>query len=134
MKNLSVSLFILLALNWCQLIAKTIITKPSYPGGTEAMMAFLDANISYPEEANKNRMEGKTLVAFIVNVDGTLSNIKIQKSSWEILDNEALRVVQLMPKWIPAQVDGKPKKEMVILPVLFNLKLIKDRTRLVDKE
>lgn len=134
MKNLSVSLFILLALNWCQLIAETIITKPSYPGGTEAMMAFLDANISYPEEANKNRMEGKTLVAFIVNVDGTLSNIKIQKSSWEILDNEALRVVQLMPKWIPAQVDGKPKKEMVILPVLFNLKLIKDRTRLVDKE
>ena len=79
-------------------------------------------------------MEGKTLVAFIVNEDGTLSNIKIQKSSWEILDNEALRVVQLMPKWIPAQVDGKPKKEMVILPVLFNLKLIKDRTRLVDKE
>ncbi|HUM50512.1 MAG TPA: energy transducer TonB [Chitinophagales bacterium] len=134
MKNLSVPLLVLLAVSWSQLISKTIITKPSYPGGTEAMMEFLDANISYPEEANKNRMEGKTLVAFIVNEDGSISNIKIQKSSWQILDDEAMRVVQLMPKWIPAQLEGKPKKEMVILPILFNLKLIKDRTRLVEKE
>ncbi len=134
MKNLSVPLFILLAVSWSQLISKTIIPKPSYPGGTEAMMEFLDANISYPEEANKNRMEGKTLVAFIVNEDGSITNIKIQKSSWQILDDEAMRVVQLMPKWIPAQLEGKPKKEMVILPILFNLKLIKDRTRLVEKE
>lgn len=134
MKNLSVILCMVLAFNCFHLSAKQTITKPSYPGGTEALMAFLDANISYPEEANKNRMEGKTLIAFVVNEDGSISNIKVLKSSWKILDDEAIRVVMLMPKWMPAQINGKPKKEMVVLPILFNLKLINDKPRFAEKE
>ncbi len=98
------------------------ITKPSFPGGDQALVKFLDNQIKYPEEAQKQRWEGKTLVAFSVNEDGTVSNVRVMKSSWLVLDNEAMRVVKQMPKWIPASENGVNKKEMVVLPITFDLK------------
>ena len=98
-------------------------TQPKFPGGEKKLYEFLAKNIVYPNEANKNRWQGKTLVSFYVNEDGSLSNISIQKSSWPVLDAEAIRVVSLMPKWTPATEKGKAVKEKVVLPILFNLKL-----------
>ncbi|MFN8281649.1 MAG: energy transducer TonB [Chitinophagales bacterium] len=133
MKHFYLSVFLLLMI-YTHSSAQNTVTKPSFPGGVAALMEFLNNNIHYPEDANKNRMEGKTLVSFIVNEDGSISDIKIKKSSWQILDDEAVRVVQLMPKWMPAQLHGKPRKEMVVLPIVFDLKLMKDKTRLAEKE
>ncbi|MDB5227306.1 MAG: TonB [Bacteroidota bacterium] len=97
------------------------ITKPQFPGGDKALVDYLSNSVKYPEEAQKQRWEGKTLVAFSVNEDGTITNARVLKSSWMILDNEALRVVKNMPKWIPATENGMNKKEMVVLPIMFDL-------------
>ncbi|MBK6275069.1 MAG: TonB family protein [Saprospirales bacterium] len=72
---------------------------------------FLSKNLVYPKEANLNRFEGKTFISFCVNENGSLSDFKIQKSSYKILDEEAMRVAQLMNNWVPAHQDGKAKKK-----------------------
>ena len=97
------------------------VSKPQFPGGDKALVDYLTKTIVYPAEAQKQKWEGKTLVAFTVNEDGTVGNVHVVKSSWNLLDNEAIRIVKLMPKWIPASTDGVNKKEMVILPVTFDL-------------
>ncbi len=98
------------------------VSKPQFLGGDNALVQFLDSNLKYPEEAQKQKWEGKTLIAFTVNEDGTISNIRVLKSSWLVLDSEALRIVKMMPKWIPANENGNNKKEMVVLPITFDLK------------
>lgn len=103
-----------------------VATKPQFPGGDKALVQFLDINLKYPEEAQKQKWEGKTLVAFTVNEDGSLTNVRILKSSQVVLDAEALRVIKLMPKWSPATVNGMPKKEMMVLPVNFDMKIMKN--------
>lgn len=97
------------------------VTKPQFPGGDVALVKFLDNNLKYPEEAQKQKWQGKSLIAFTVNEDGSISNVRVLQSSKLVLDNEALRIVKMMPKWAPAIQDGTPKKEMVVLPVTFDL-------------
>lgn len=92
------------------------IDEASYPGGHQAMNEFLIENIKYPVEAKKAKEEGKVYVSFVVNTDGSLSNFKVQKGVCESLDQEALRVVKLMPKWNP----GKDKTS-ITLPITFKL-------------
>ena len=105
-----------------QLFAKSDgVSKPQFPGGDQALVKYLDNNLKYPEEAQKQKWEGKTLIAFTVNEDGSISNARVLQSSKLVLDNEALRIVKSMPKWAPAVQDGTPKKEMVVLPVNFDL-------------
>lgn len=116
-------LFFLIGLCVTVLLFAQSKSKPLYPGGEQQLISFLSKNIIYPAEANKNRWQGKTLISFLVNEDGSLSDFAVQKSSWQILDAEALRVAKLMPKWIPAKENGKAIKEKVVLPVMFNLKM-----------
>lgn len=97
------------------------VSKPQFPGGEKALVQFLESNLRYPEEAQKQKWEGKSLIAFTINEDGSLSNIRVLKSSELILDTEALRIVKMMPKWIPANENGVNKKEMVVLPINFDL-------------
>ncbi|MFN8295112.1 MAG: energy transducer TonB [Chitinophagales bacterium] len=121
MKTL-VNLFVVLFFS-TQIFAKTDgVIKPQFPGGDKALVDFLDANLKYPEEAQKQKWEGKTLIAFTVNEDGSISNVRVLKSSWLSLDTEALRIVKMMPRWIPANENGTNKKEMVVLPITFDLK------------
>lgn len=117
----------------CMFIATSVfagqpdgVSKPQFPGGDKALVQFLEDNLKYPEEAQKNKYEGKSLIAFTVNEDGSLSNIRVLKSSWVCLDTEALRIIKLMPKWTPAYDNGVPKKEMVVLPITFDLKIRKN--------
>jgi TonB family protein len=106
-----------------------IETFPEYPGGEDARINFLRENLVYPQEAKEQRMEGKVLVSFVVEKDGSLTNFEILKSAHPILDEEVLRVVKLMPNWEPGEIEGKTVKVRYQIPVnfaLYNNKKIKD--------
>lgn len=94
---------------------------PEFPGGDEGMMKFLTENVKYPKEAIDNGTGGKVLVEFIVECDGSLSDVKVQKSVAPALDNEAVRVVKAMPKWKPGTNGGKTVRVKHTLPVTFKL-------------
>lgn len=96
---------------------------PEFPGGTVALMKFLAENIKYPEDARKEKAEGRAFICFVVKSDGSLSDIKVVKSSGnESLDQEAMRVVSLMPKWEPAKQGGEKVNSKFTIPVQFRLK------------
>ena len=93
---------------------------PSFPEGEKELWKFLETNLVFPRiEAS---FEGRVLVRFIVEKDGTISDITVQKSSAKVLSDEAIRVIKLMPKWKPAQKDGKPVRTFFTLPIEINLK------------
>lgn len=95
---------------------------PQFPGGSSAMFEFLSSNINYPEEAEKKGIQGRVIVTFIVECDGTVTNAKVAMSAGEHLDNEALRVIKSMPHWIPGTQDGHPVRVKYTAPVTFRLK------------
>ncbi len=94
---------------------------PEFPGGEEAMMKFLGDNTKYPAQARENGSSGVVIVSFIVEVDGSLSNIKVLRSVEESLDNEAIRVVKSMPKWNPGKHNGEKVRVNYNLPLRFSL-------------
>lgn len=83
---------------------------PEYPAGEEALNNYLEKNIQYPKQASDNKIEGKVIVNFIVNEDGSLSNIKLVRGIGFGCDEEAIRLIQSMPKWKPGKQNGKPVK------------------------
>lgn len=94
---------------------------PQFPGGPSAMFKFLADNIHYPEEAEKKGAQGRVIIAFIVECDGSVSNPKVTTSAEEHLDKEALRLVKSMPKWIPGTQGGHPVRVKYTVPVTFRL-------------
>lgn len=102
-------------------IYDTVEEMPEFPGGIYAMMSYLSKNIKYPKEAQKNGIQGKVLVRFTVDTDGILKDIHIAKSVDPLLDKEALRVFQTMPKWKPGKQKGKAVKVRYTAPVNFKL-------------
>ncbi|MBO7141240.1 MAG: TonB family protein [Prevotella sp.] len=95
---------------------------PEFPGGVEGMMKFLTENVRYPEPAHKAGTEGRVLVQFIVETDGTVSNAKVVKKVSDDLDGEAIRVVGSMPKWKPGTQNDRPVRVKYTLPISFRLK------------
>ncbi len=93
--------------------------KPMYPGGDEARFKFLQNNIKYPKVATYNGIKGVVYITFIVEKDGSLSNIKILQGIGGGCDEEALRVARLMPKWIPGKRKGQPVRVYVNMPIRF---------------
>ena len=93
----------------------------SFPGGQEALLAFLDQSVRYPE-GYESCAQGRVVVRFTVDVDGSIVDPKVIRSLDPPLDKEALRVVGLMPKWIPAKEKGKSKKSIYNLPILIKCK------------
>ena len=95
-----------------------VLHRPKFPGGDAALMAFLKENIRYPEEAREKGIQGWVRVTFLVCRDGSIADVKIQQQVHPLLDAEAVRVVNLMPKW------ENPSKERsrYTLPISFNLK------------
>lgn len=94
---------------------------PEFPGGASEFMKWLTRNLRYPSAAKQQKIQGRTVVTFIVNADGSTSDVKIAKSSHKILDREALRVIKLMPQWKPGENKGKPCRTMMAIPVVFAL-------------
>jgi TonB family protein len=95
---------------------------PSFPGGTEKLFEFIKNNIRYPEIAEKNGVQGRVVVAFVVEVDGSISNVEVVRSVDQSLEEEALRVVNILPKWKPAMLNGKPIRSKYSVPITFRLK------------
>lgn len=93
----------------------------SFPGGMSALMTWLSSNVRYPEAAQKNGIQGKVVVNFIIEKDGTITQAKIVKGVDKDLDKEALRVVNKMPKWNPGTNKGLPVRSYFNLPVNFRL-------------
>lgn len=92
---------------------------PEYPGGMVEFMKWLTATLKYPDAALKQHIEGKVTISFIVNKDGSLSDIKIVKGVHHLLDEEALRVAHLMQKWQPGKEKGKTCRTMIAIPIVF---------------
>ena len=80
---------------------------PEFVGGMTAMMKYLQTNLKYPEDAIRQKLGGRVMVQFVVETDGTISNVRVAKTVFPSLDAEAVRVVKAMPKWKPA-VSGMP--------------------------
>ena len=95
---------------------------PMFPGGAEALFDYLSENIKYPEDCEETCVQGRVIVTFVVERDGSLTDAKVVKSVYPSLDEEALRVVNGMPKWIPGKFNGKPVRVKYTIPVTFKLK------------
>lgn len=94
----------------------------SFPGGDEACMNWLFSNLEYPDSCQLKGIEGRVIVSFVVNRDGSITEIKAVRSPHELLSKEAIRVVNSMPKWKPANVKGKNVRSRFNLPIMFRLR------------
>ena len=102
-------------------IYDTVEVMPEFPGGVEAMYKWLAEHLKYPAEAAKKKVQGRVFVQFVVEKDGTITQAEVKRSPDDLLSEEALRVVKLMPKWTPGKVGGKPVRTVFNLPISFRL-------------
>lgn len=96
-------------------------TMPSFPNGNAALMQYLSKNIKYPTISAETGTQGRVIVQFVVDKDGTITNPVVVKSVDAYLDKEALRVINAMPKWTPGKQRNKPVRVKYTLPVMFRL-------------
>jgi protein TonB len=94
---------------------------PSFPGGPSALMQFLSSNIKYPVVAEENGVQGRVVCTFVVERDGSITDVRVIKSVDPSLDKEAVRVVKSMPKWIPGKQNGSAVRVKYTVPVTFRL-------------
>lgn len=99
----------------------TLESMPSFPGGQTALFQFLSRTIKYPVLAEYNKIQGRVIVGFYVDVDGTVTDVQVKKSVDPTLDKEAIRVVKSMPKWNPGKKNGKPVRVEYTMPITFRL-------------
>ena len=100
----------------------TIVEEmPEYPGGLSKLTDYLTKNIKYPQMARESGIQGRVFVNFVVEPDGSVSNINVMRSLGGGCDEEAVRVVKNMPKWKPGKQRGKPVRVSYILPIVFTL-------------
>lgn len=95
---------------------------PSFPGGITNMYTYLNEHLVYPKFAKENNIRGKVFIRFVVWHDGSIRNISVVKGIGFGCDEETMRVVQSMPKWIPGKQQGKPVSVWFNLPVVFSLR------------
>ncbi len=95
--------------------------QPGYPGGEEARISFLQQNIRYPEEAKELGIQGRVFVTFVVEVDGSITDVRVLRGIGGGCDEEAVRVVKAMPKWVPGKQRGVPVRVQFNLPIKFTL-------------
>ena len=93
--------------------------KPQYPGGDGNLVKFINKTRRYPERAYKKGIQGRVMCSFIVNSNGSVSDVQVFKGVEQSLDKEAVRVFSLMPDWIPGKINGMPVPVRVIRTVPF---------------
>ena len=94
---------------------------PSFPGGNGALMSYLASNIKYPVVAQENSVQGRVIVSFVVERDGSISDVRVARSVDPSLDREAQRVVKSMPRWKPGKQNGSAVRVKYTVPVVFRL-------------
>ena len=103
------------------MVFDVVEVMPQFPGGQIAMLKYIMENIKYPEQAMKEGIQGRVAVRFIVEKDGSISDVKPILSVHPLLNKEAVRVVESMPKWTPGKQNGKPVRVRFNVPVMFKL-------------
>ena len=98
-----------------QQVFDVVEQMPQYPGGKEALF-------KYPEDAAKKKVEGRVIASFVVETDGSITDVEVSKKAFPSLDAEAVRVLKGMPKWEPGRQKGKPVRVRYVVPVNFRLK------------
>lgn len=102
-------------------IFQVVEQMPEFPGGMSALMQYLGKNIKYPTIAQENGVQGRVIVQFVVNRDGSIVDPVVVRSVDPYLDKEAIRVIKTMPKWKPGQQRGKAVRVKYTVPVTFKL-------------
>ncbi len=105
-----------------------VAEMPKFPGGNHELMSFIEKNKVYPAVAIENGVQGRVVVAFVVEADGSLTDIQVVRSVDPSLDREAVRVVSCMPKWIPGKEDGRALAVRYNVPVSFRIDPYADLT------
>ncbi|MCH2229929.1 MAG: energy transducer TonB [Crocinitomicaceae bacterium] len=98
-----------------------ISLDPEFSGGETAMMLYITNNFEYPQSAMDNVEQGKVYVQFVIEKDGSITDVKVLRGVSEAIDNEALRLIKEMPKWKPGEVDGNKVPIRLIIPIIFKL-------------
>ena len=102
-------------------VFQVVEVNPEFPGGMEALIKYLSENIKYPEQAKKDKTQGKVYISFVVEKDGSVADAKVLRGIGGGCDEEALRVVNAMPKWTPGKQRNTPVRVQFNLPVAFKL-------------
>ncbi|MCR5158068.1 MAG: TonB family protein [Prevotella sp.] len=102
-------------------VFEVVEQMPKFPGGDAALMQFLSSTIKYPKDAMEQKKQGRVLVTFVVEKDGSVSDTKVVRSVFPSLDEEALRVIKAMPKWEPGMQKGKTVRVKYTIPISFRL-------------
>lgn len=140
MRTILISLFTIFSLITCaqidsivlksDTITETIIAdstlfiqvhSPQYPGGIRKLSEFLRDHIYYSNDAIEAKIEGTVYLTFLVNEDGSISDVTLLEGIYPSLDNIAMEAIRSMPAWIPGMIKGKPAKQEFTLPVKFTL-------------
>ncbi len=95
---------------------------PIFPGGEKALIQFISNNINYPPSAIQDSIEGKVFLKFVVKADGSVNNVNVIKSLRYDLDNECIRVLEMLPRFQPGKMEGKPVPVWYAIPITFTLK------------
>jgi protein TonB len=95
--------------------------QPEFPGGSQALNAYLGNNVKYPSAAVERGAQGKVVVSFVVERDGSISQARVVRAVDQDLDREALRVILAMPRWKPGSMVGKNVRVRYTLPITFRL-------------
>ncbi|MCL2072299.1 MAG: M56 family metallopeptidase [Marinilabiliaceae bacterium] len=102
--------------------ALAVVDKsPQFPGGEIALLKFIADEVKYPDEAKEKGIEGRVMVQFIVDAEGDVRNVKVMRKVHPLLDKEAVRAINVLPKWIPGEQNGKPVNVYYTIPINFTL-------------
>lgn len=96
-----------------------VMDKPTFPGGDSQLVRFINEHRTYPREAYRKGVQGRVTCSFVVNTDGSVSNIQVLKGVEKSLNEEAKRIFAKMPQWTPGRIDGVPVPVRVIWAVPF---------------
>lgn len=96
--------------------------SPTFPGGVDSLKAYIDAKLQYPVVAEYEGIEGRPIISFVVEKDGSITDVKVHKSAYPSLDKEALRIIKEMPRWNPGYMNGKATRCNYLLPIDFKVK------------
>ena len=96
--------------------------QPKFPGGMTSLQSYINRNLKYPQISRENNSQGRAIIRFIIDSNGTVISPQVVRSSGDLyLDMEAVRVIESMPKWKPGKHKGKPVRVLFTFPVIFRL-------------
>ena len=102
-------------------IYDVVDVAPEYPTGDAARIRYLNRSLKYPKKARDAGIKGTVIMRFVVEKDGSITNVEVERARQKLLDEEAVRLVNSMPNWTPGEINGIPVRTRVKMPVVFKL-------------